>query len=43
MGPPTTQASSAPSLDVQSTKDTYIPLFSGAPQDYKEWRKRINI
>lgn len=40
MGPPTTQASSAPSLDA---KDTYIPLFSGAPQDYKEWRKRINI
>ena len=43
MGPPTTQALFARSLDVQSTKDTYIPLFSGAPQDYKEWRKRINI
>lgn len=41
MGPPTT--SSTPTLDVQSTKDTYIPLFSGAPQDYKEWRKRISI
>ena len=25
------------------TKDSYIPLFSGAPSDYKEWRKRINI
>ena len=43
MGPPTT--SSTPTLDVQSTKDTYIPLFSGAPQDLikKEWRKRISI
>jgi len=26
-----------------TTKDSYIPLFSGAPSDYKEWRKRINI
>ena len=34
--------SSAP-LDTTSTKDTFIPLFSGAPQDYKEWRKRIHI
>lgn len=43
MGPPTTSSTSASNLDVVSTKDTYIPLFSGAPQDYKEWRKRINI
>ena len=40
MGPPTTSSSATPSLDVTST---YTPLFSGAPQDYKEWRKRINI
>ena len=26
-----------------STKDSYIPLFSGAPSDYKEWRKRLTI
>ena len=24
-----------------STKDSYIPLFSNRPQDYKEWRQRI--
>ena len=29
--------------DYNTTKDSYIPLFSGAPSDYKEWRKRINI
>ena len=43
MGPPTTSSSATPSLDATVTKDTYIPLFSGAPQDFKEWRKRINI
>ena len=43
MGPPTTGSSANPSLDANVTKDTYIPLFSGAPQDFKEWRKRINI
>ena len=47
MGPPSSGGkSSAPSpapLDTTSTKDTFIPLFSGAPQDYKEWRKRIHI
>ena len=42
--PPTVSTSSTtPSLDATQTRDTYIPLFSGAPQDYKEWRKRIAI
>ena len=26
-----------------SARDSYIPLFSGAPTDYKEWRKRITL
>ena len=30
-------------MDVTTTKDSYIPLFSGAPSDYKEWRKRLTI
>ena len=25
------------------TKDNYVPLFSGAPSDYREWRKRITL
>ena len=29
--------------DYNTTKDSYIPLFSDAPSDYKEWRKRLNI
>ena len=42
MPPTSTSASTAP-LDSSTTKDNYIPIFSGAPQDYKEWRKRIAI
>lgn len=26
-----------------TTRDSFIPLFSGQPADYKEWRKRIHI
>ena len=26
-----------------SARDSYIPLFSGAPSDYKEWRKRTSL
>ena len=29
--------------DQNTTKDSYIPLFSGSPHDYREWRKRIKI
>ena len=31
------------SLDQQSTRDSYIPIFDGTPAGYKEWRKRITI
>ena len=30
-------------LDQQSTRDSFIPLFDGAPSGYQEWRKRITI
>eukprot|EP00435_Cladocopium_sp_Y103_P072990 s52_g42.t1 len=36
-------ASAAGSMDYSTTKDSYIPLFSGQPSDYKEWRKRLTI
>ncbi len=26
-----------------AARDSYIPLFSGAPSDYREWRKRISL
>ena len=37
--------SSAPSTvgDNTVTKDNYVPLFSSAPSDYREWRKRISL
>ena len=35
-------ASLSPLSDV-STRDSFIPLFTGQPADYKEWRKRIHI
>ena len=38
-----TGSASTAGLDVTTTKDSYIPLFSGAPSDYKEWRKRLTI
>ena len=31
------------SLDVTSTKDSFIPIFDGQPSSYREWRKRIMI
>lgn len=40
--PESTSAASSP-VDGSSTKDNFIPLFSGQPSDYKEWRKRILI
>ena len=30
-------------LDQQSTRDSFIPLFDGTPSGYQEWRKRITI
>ena len=32
----------APS-DASNTRDSFIPLFSGLPSEYKEWRKRISL
>ena len=29
--------------DAQTVRDSYIPLFSGQPSEYKEWRKRITL
>lgn len=36
-------STSNPVLDSTSTRDSFIPLFSGQHSDYKEWRKRIKI
>ena len=36
-----TAASSAP--DGAKQRDSWIPVFSGQPSDYKEWRKRITL
>ena len=30
-------------LDTNSTRDSFIPLFSGLHSEYREWRQRINI
>ena len=38
-----TSTASNPVLDATSTRDSFIPLFSGQHSDYKEWRKRIKI
>ena len=37
-----TGSASTAGMDVVTTKDSYIPQFSGRPSDYKEWRKRLN-
>ena len=29
--------------DTVAARDSFIPLFTGQPADYKEWRKRISI
>ena len=38
-----TQAAASTTLDTGSLRDSYIPVFSGLPQDYKEWKKRIHM
>ena len=38
-----TGSASTAGVEATTTKDSYIPLFSGAPSDYKEWRRRLNI
>ena len=39
----TSSAPSSPTSADQVTRDSFIPLFTGRPEDYKEWRKRIHI
>ena len=36
-----TAASPAP--DGANQRDSWIPVFSGQPSNYKEWRKRITL
>ena len=36
-----TVASLAP--DGANQRDSWIPVFSGQPSDYKEWRKKITL
>ena len=36
-----TTISSTTGMEMQ--KDTYIPVFTNRPQDYREWRQRINL
>eukprot|EP00435_Cladocopium_sp_Y103_P061816 s209_g23.t1 len=36
-------AAGSSSNDTSVTKDNFVPLFSGAPHDYREWRKRITL
>eukprot|EP00435_Cladocopium_sp_Y103_P016107 s2023_g4.t1 len=47
MGPKTDGGGAAGSegtgSGVETMKDTYIPIFSNKPGDYKEWRSRINL
>ena len=36
-------STAAGGLDTTTTRDSFIPIFSGLPADYREWRKRITI
>ena len=36
-------AAASTANDATSLKDSFIPTFSGSPQDYREWRKRISL
>ena len=39
----TSAAAASTTLDTGSLRDSYIPVFTGLPQDYKEWKKRIEM
>ena len=39
--PVSSQAAGSVAPVGDTTKDSYIPLFSNRPQDYREWRQRI--
>ena len=36
-------STAAGGLDTTTTRDSFIPILSGLPADYREWRKRITI
>ena len=39
----TPAAAASTTLDTGSLRDSYIPVFTGLPQDCKEWKKRIEM
>ena len=39
----TTSATAAGGDAASTGRDSFIPLFTGQPTDYKEWRKRISL
>ena len=41
--PEASSAAGAVGGDGANARDSYIPLFSGLPSEYKEWRKRISL
>ena len=38
-----TTSATAAGGDTSTGRDSFIPLFTGQPTDYKEWRKRISL
>ena len=36
-------AASGTSAGYETVKDSYVPVFSNRPNDYREWRQRINL
>ena len=36
-------AASDTSAGYETVKDSYVPVFSNRPNDYREWRQRINL
>ena len=40
---PSQSSMSPPSTDVATTRDSCVPLFSGQPNDFRKWRKRIAL
>ena len=39
----TSTANGGPTSAIDTVKDTYIPVFNNKPEDYREWRQRINL
>ena len=36
-------STAATSSESPAQRDSYIPMFTGQPADYREWRKRIQL